>query len=88
MSARACGQTVPLRMTDIEILEIFAAHPGQIIDRKTLIEGLRGTNSFIDERTIDAHIYRLRIKLNAVSQKGFITTVKGRGYLVSDKTNS
>jgi len=74
---------VDLTPREFRLLEFFLRHPGQILDRDTLLEQVWGEcSSFeLDPKTVDVHIRWLRIKLEAdPASPTLITTVRGRGY--------
>jgi len=80
---RLAGRPVDLTPREFRLLEFFLRHPGQILDRDTLLEQVWGEcSSFeLDPKTVDVHIRWLRIKLEAdPASPTLITTVRGRGY--------
>src|SRR5205807_10187822 len=62
--ARA-GQPIDLGPTEYRLLEFFLQHPGRVFSREQLLDGVWGRDIYIDERTVDVHIGRLRKVLNA-----------------------
>lgn len=75
------GQTVTLTRSEWDLLAILARNPGRVWSREELIYRLRGVDYLGDDRTIDAHIKKLRSKLEAdVRNPEFILTVWGTGY--------
>lgn len=69
---------ISLSMTEFAILEFFARNPGWVFSRRQLIDGVKGSNYPVTERSIDVQIFGLRKKLGA--DTGFIETVRGMGY--------
>lgn len=76
---------VSLTVTEFLILEALAARPGVIKSRNQLMDAAYPDDIFVDDRTVDSHIKRLRRKFRAVdSQFGSIETLYGAGYSFSD----
>ncbi len=70
-----------LRPKEYELLALLAAHPGQVFTRETLLNRIWGYDSYIDPRTVDVHIRRLREKLLALAPDStLIETERGVGY--------
>lgn len=63
---------------EFELLYFLASHPGRIFKREILLDQVWGQNTFVVERTVDVHIFKLREKLGQYGQR--IETVKGVGY--------
>ncbi|WP_319951775.1 response regulator transcription factor [Caldinitratiruptor microaerophilus] len=75
------GEPVALTRTEMDLLVTLARHPGRVWTREDLIARLRGLDYTGDERTIDAHIRKLRAKIEADPKSPeFILTVWGTGY--------
>jgi len=60
------------------LLFFLASHPGRIYKRETLLDEVWGRDTFVVERTVDVHIFKVREKLGAYGSR--IETVKGVGY--------
>jgi two-component system response regulator ChvI len=75
------GEPVPLTVTEFLILEALARYPGHVKSRDNLMDAAYNDNVYVDDRTIDSHIKRLRRKFKAVDD-GFaaIETLYGLGY--------
>jgi two-component system response regulator ChvI len=75
------GQDVALTVTEFLLLKTLAARPGMVRSRDQLIDAAYGENIYVDDRTIDSHIKRVRKKFRA-SDDGFnhIETLYGIGY--------
>ncbi|MBN9603723.1 MAG: phosphate regulon transcriptional regulator PhoB [Afipia felis] len=82
--ARA-GRAVDLGPTEYRLLEFFLEHPGRVFSREQLLDGVWGRDIYIDERTVDVHIGRLRKLLNLNSDQDPIRTVRGAGYALDDR---
>ena len=63
---------------EFELLYFLAAHPGRIYKREGLLDQVWGRDTFVVERTVDVHIFKVREKLGAYGSR--IETVKGVGY--------
>lgn len=75
------GVGLDLRPKEFELLALLAAHPGQVFTRETLLNRIWGYDSYIDPRTVDVHIRRLREKLLAIAPDStLIETERGVGY--------
>lgn len=79
--ATVAGQVVALTRTEWDLLALISRHPGRIWPRAELIGRLRGLDYLGDDRTIDAHIKKLRAKIEADPRRPeFILTAWGTGY--------
>ncbi|APE29198.1 response regulator transcription factor [Aurantiacibacter gangjinensis] len=79
------GRAVSLTVTEFLILEALAARPGVIKSRNQLMDAAYPDDVFVDDRTVDSHIKRLRRKFRAVdSDFTAIETLYGAGYSFSD----
>jgi len=79
------GQPVSLTVTEFLILEALAARPGVIKNRNQLMDAAYSDDVFVDDRTIDSHIKRLRRKFRSADpQFSGIETLYGAGYSFSD----
>ena len=79
------GLPVSLTVTEFLILEALAARPGVIKSRNQLMDAAYPDDVFVDDRTVDSHIKRLRRKFRAVDPEfGAIETLYGAGYSYSD----
>jgi DNA-binding response OmpR family regulator len=59
----------------------LAKHPGQVLSRAALLDQVWGVSTFIDERTVDVHVHRLRAKLAEINPEyDPIQTERGIGY--------
>src|SRR5439155_26365740 len=66
---------------EFDLLKYFLCHPGEVLSRDRLLEDVWGYNHFPTTRTVDAHIVRLRQKLETRPEEPrFILTVHGVGY--------
>jgi len=75
------GQPVQLTVTEFLILKSLAARPGHVKNRDQLMDAAYGESIYVDDRTIDSHIKRLRKKFRQVDREfGQIETLYGVGY--------
>jgi two-component system phosphate regulon response regulator PhoB len=74
------GASVHLGPTDYRLLEFFMLSPGRVFTRRQLLNGVWGGEVYIDERSVDVHIGRLRKALLQGWQSDPIRTVRGAGY--------
>jgi len=79
-------RTVPLGPTEYRMLEFFMTHPERVYTREQLLDRIWGGNVYVEERTIDVHIRRLRKALEEFGYDRFIQTVRGAGYRFSSRT--
>jgi two-component system response regulator ChvI len=75
------GRDVALTVTEFLLVKALAARPGMVKSRDQLIDAAYGDNVYVDDRTIDSHVKRVRKKFRAVDE-GFnqIETLYGIGY--------
>ena len=78
-------RTVPLGPTEYRMLEFFMTHPERVYTREQLLDRVWGGNVYVEERTIDVHIRRLRKALEEFGYDRMIQTVRGSGYRFSTR---
>lgn len=79
---------VRLGPTEFRLLEFLMQSPGRVYSRSQLLDSVWGQNVYVDERTVDVHIGRLRKALNRGKEKDPIRTVRGAGYAISDQASA
>lgn len=79
----ANGHSVELGPTEFRLLHFFMTHTERVHSRTQLLDQVWGTQVFVEERTVDVHIRRLRAALEPVGMEGLIQTVRGSGYRFS-----
>ena len=79
------GRQIDLGPTEYRLLEFFLEHPGRVFSREQLLDSVWGRDIYIDERTVDVHIGRLRKLLNPGREQDPIRTVRGAGYALDDR---
>ena len=72
------GRPIHLGPTEFRLLRHFMENPGRVFSRDQLIDSVWGHGIFIDSRTVDVHIRRLRKALNATDERDVIRTVRSR----------
>jgi two-component system phosphate regulon response regulator PhoB len=77
---RRGGQELHLGPTEFKLLEFLMQSPGRVFSREQLLDSVWGHDVYIDERTVDVHVGRLRRALNLPNQPDPIRTVRGTGY--------
>jgi two-component system, OmpR family, phosphate regulon response regulator PhoB len=78
-------RTVALGPTEYRMLAFFMTHPERVYTREQLLDRVWGGNVYVEERTIDVHIRRLRKALEEFGFDRLIQTVRGSGYRFSSK---
>ncbi|MEM0514127.1 MULTISPECIES: phosphate regulon transcriptional regulator PhoB [Pseudoalteromonas] len=79
------GSELDMGPTEFRLLHFFMTHPERVYSREQLLDHVWGTNVYVEDRTVDVHIRRLR---KAISPKGhdrLVQTVRGAGYRFSSK---
>jgi two-component system, OmpR family, phosphate regulon response regulator PhoB len=79
------GRPVDLGPTEYRLLEFLLERPGRVFSRAQLLDGVWGSDVFVDERTVDVHVGRLRKLLNRGQATDPIRTVRGAGYALDDR---
>jgi two-component system phosphate regulon response regulator PhoB len=79
------GRPVDLGPTEFRLLEFLMERPGRVFSREQLLDGVWGGEIYIDERTVDVHVGRLRKALNRGHAADPIRTVRGSGYALDDR---
>src|SRR6202000_2686910 len=79
------GNAVDLGPTEYRLLEFLMERPGRVFSREQLLDGVWGSDIYIDERTVDVHVGRLRKALNRGQVDDPIRTVRGAGYALDDR---
>ena len=74
---------VTLGPTEFRLLQFLMTHPERVHARSQLLDQVWGDHVFVEERTVDVHIRRLRAALEASGHDALIQTVRGSGYRIS-----
>jgi two-component system phosphate regulon response regulator PhoB len=80
------GKSLDVSPTEYRLLEFFLTHPGKVYSRSQLLDQVWGRSTFIEERTVDVHIRRLRKILADHGLEDLVQTVRGFGYRFSEQT--
>lgn len=79
------SRPIDLGPTEYRLLEFLMERPGRVFSRAQLLDSVWGNESYIDERTVDVHVGRLRKALNRPKEADPIRTVRGSGYAIDDR---
>lgn len=87
VSHRVTANDQPLDMgpTEFKMLHFFMTHQERVYSREQLLNNVWGTNVYVEDRTVDVHIRRLRKALEDAGHDKLIQTVRGAGYRFSTK---
>ena len=77
---------VSMGPTEFRLLHFFMTHPERVFTRGQLLDNVWGTNVYVEERTVDVHIRRLRKAIAGFGHDSLIQTVRGAGYRFSGKS--
>jgi two-component system phosphate regulon response regulator PhoB len=83
----ANGAEIRLGPTEYRLLKFLMTHPDRVYSRSQLLDRVWGANVYVEERTVDVHIRRLRKALAGESADDYIQTVRGAGYRFSSRGN-
>ncbi|MGB0956224.1 MAG: phosphate regulon transcriptional regulator PhoB [Panacagrimonas sp.] len=86
-SQRVTAKGAPIRLgpTEYRLLHFFISHPERVYTREQVLDRVWGQNVYVEERTVDVHIRRLRKALQPHGFDSMIQTVRGTGYRFSEK---
>jgi two-component system phosphate regulon response regulator PhoB len=77
-----CGdEEIRLGPTDFRLLEFLMTHPGRVYSRAQLLDHVWGANAYVEERTVDVHVGRVRKALEKAGVLDCLQTARGHGYL-------
>ncbi|MDX2264568.1 MAG: phosphate regulon transcriptional regulator PhoB [Hyphomicrobiales bacterium] len=79
------AREIRLGPTEFRLLEYLMENPGRVFSRAQLLDGVWGRDVYVDERTVDVHIGRLRKAINRGKERDPIRTVRGAGYAIGEK---
>lgn len=82
------AREIRLGPTEFRLLEFLMESPGRVFSRTQLLDGVWGNDVYVDERTVDVHIGRLRKAINRGREKDPIRTVRGAGYALGERVHS
>jgi len=81
----ADGESVDMGPTEFRLLHFFMTHPERVYSREQLLDNVWGTNVYVEDRTVDVHIRRLRKALGPSGYERLVQTVRGVGYRFSNR---
>ena len=76
-------KTIALGPTEFRLLQFLMANPERVHSRTSLLDRVWGNEVYIEERTVDVHIKRLRAALAPAKCEGLVETVRGSGYRIT-----
>ncbi len=79
----AAGSEIKLGPTEYRLLHFLMTHQDRVYSRTQLLDRVWGANVYVEERTVDVHVRRLRKALSDANADGYIQTVRGAGYRFS-----
>jgi two-component system phosphate regulon response regulator PhoB len=82
---RRGSRELHLGPTEFRLLEFLMQSPGRVFSREQLLDGVWGRDVYVDERTVDVHVGRLRKAINRGKAKDPIRTVRGSGYAFDER---
>lgn len=80
------GKLVPIGSSEFNLLKFFLTHKNKVYSRSQLLDFVWGQGVYLEERTVDVHILRLRKILKPHKKDDHFITVRGMGYMFSDGT--
>jgi two-component system phosphate regulon response regulator PhoB len=81
--ANIAGNDISLGPIEFRLLEFFMLHPDRVYSREQLLDRVWGGNVYVEDRTVDVHIRRLRKSISILNHETMIQTVRGAGYRFS-----
>ncbi|MCK8134537.1 phosphate regulon transcriptional regulator PhoB [Pseudoalteromonas sp. 2CM28B] len=79
------GSELDMGPTEFRLLHFFMTHPERVYSREQLLDHVWGTNVYVEDRTVDVHIRRLRKAIATLGHDRLVQTVRGAGYRFSCK---
>jgi len=83
---RRGGEEVHLAPTEFRLLRHLVEHPGRVFSREQLLDAVWGQEIYVEARTVDVHVRRLRRTLNAGGKRDVIRTVRAAGYALDERS--
>ena len=82
---QSAGEEIKLGPTEYRLLHFLMTHAERVYSRTQLLDRVWGANVYVEERTVDVHVRRLRKALTDVGADAYIQTVRGAGYRFSSR---
>ena len=79
------GEAIRLAPTEFRLLRHFMENPGRVFSREQLLDAVWGREIYLEPRTVDVHVRRLRKSLNAGGKTDIIRTVRATGYALDQR---
>ena len=80
-----CDEPVDIGPTEYRMLQFFLTHQERVYSRDQILDHVWGANVYLDERTVDVHIRRLRKAISVAGHEKYVQTVRGAGYRFSTR---
>ncbi len=81
----AAGAPIKMGLAEFKLLKFLISHPDRVFSRTQLLDSVWGDHVFIEERTVDVHVLRLRKALTQGNAQHLVQTVRGLGYRLSTR---
>jgi two-component system phosphate regulon response regulator PhoB len=81
-------RSIKMGLAEFKLLKFMLGHPDRVFSRTQLLDNVWGDHVFIEERTVDVHVLRLRKALAPAGAQNLIQTVRGLGYRLSMRTDA
>lgn len=75
---------ISLSSTEYKLLHFFMTHPEKVYSREQLLDFVWGNDIYVEDRTVDSYIHRLRKSLEPCGFERYVQTVRGSGYRFSN----
>ena len=82
---RGAGREIKLGPTEYRLLHFLMTHADRVYSRAQLLDRVWGANVYVEERTVDVHVRRLRKAITDAGADGYVQTVRGAGYRFSTR---
>lgn len=79
------GASLNLSLTEFKLLKLFLQNPNKLLAREHILNHIWGRNTFVEDRTVDVHILRLRKALKKHNKEKWIQTIRGVGYKLAQQ---
>jgi len=83
----ASDEELSVGPTEYKLLKFFMLNPERVYSREQILDAVWGRNVYLEERTVDVHVQRLRKVLSDYAADGYVQTVRGAGYRFSAGKN-
>jgi len=77
------GKAIKMGLAEFKLLKFLIGHPDRVFSRAQLLDSVWGDHVFIEERTVDVHVLRLRKALQLAGAQHLVQTIRGMGYRLS-----